>query len=172
MDHHPITVDIGDFEIKPFVKSQTAGVDGGKIGVVLEGFNLGQEFTDFLNTQDGRESSFGLGSEDSEDVPVALEHVFEKEAYAAIAYPHGIGSPFIDVFPLEEIVLEFLFADGIRSFVIKLGEHADGAGIGLLGAFPFTVELKGLDRFVIPIGHHDTSPFFIKRFAPSHEEGF
>jgi hypothetical protein len=171
MDHHPIAIDIGDFEIESFLKSQTAGVDGGKIGIVLEGFNLVQEFTDFFNTQDGRKSSFGLGSEDSEDVPVSLKDMLEKEAYAAIANPHGIGGPLIDVFPLKEIILKFLFADGIRVFTIELSEHADGAGIGLLGAFPFTIELKSLDRFVIPIGHHDTSPFFIKRFAPSHWEG-
>ena len=166
MDHHPIAVNIGDFEIESFVKSQTAGVYGGKIGIVLEGFHTSQDASDFFNAQDGRESSFGLGSEDSEDVPVALEYVFEKEAYATIAYSHGIGGPLIDVFPSEEIILKFLFADGIRSFVIKLGEHADGAGIGLLGAFPFPVELKGLDRFVIPIGHHDTSPFFIRMDLP------
>jgi hypothetical protein len=172
MDHHPVAVDIGDFEIESFVKSQTAGVDGKKISIVLEGSNLGQEITDFFNTQDGRESSFGLGSEDSEDVPVTLEYVFEKEAYAAIAYPHGIGSPLIDIFSLKEIILKFLFGDQIRILAIELGEHADRAGISLLGAFPFTVELKGLDRFVIPIGHHDTSPFYLKRFTPSHEQGF
>jgi len=121
MDHHPIAVDIGDFEIESFLKSQTAGVDGGKIGIVLEGFNLGQKFADFFNAQDGRESTFGLGSEDSEDVPVALEYFFKKEAYAAIAYPHGVGSPLIDVFPLKEIILKFLFGDQIRIFVIELG---------------------------------------------------
>jgi len=90
MDHHPITVYIGYFEIESFMESQAAGVDGGKIGIVLEGFNLGQEFTDFLNAQDSRESSFGLGSEDSKDVPVALEDMLIKKANPAIADSHGI----------------------------------------------------------------------------------
>ena len=116
--------------------------------------------------KNGRESSFGLGSEDSEDVPVSLEDVFVEEAYAAIADAHGIGRPLIDVFPLEEIVLKFLFGDQIGGFAVELGEHADGAGVGLLSAFPFAVELKGLDRFVIPICHHDTSPFSIRRDFP------
>ena len=104
-------------------------------------------------------------------MPVSLKDMLVKEAYAAIAYPHGIGCPLIDIFPLKEIVLKLLFRDLVWCFTIELNQHADGAGISLLGAFPFTVELKGLDRFVIPISHHDTSPFFIKRFTPSHEEG-
>ena len=78
MDHHPIAVDIGDFEIESFVKSQTAGIYGGKIGIVLEGFDAGQEAADLFNAQDGREPSFGLGAEDSKNVPVALEDVLEK----------------------------------------------------------------------------------------------
>ena len=90
MDHHSVAIDIGDFEIESFLKSEAAGIYGGKIGIVLESFNLGQEFTDFFNTQDGRESSFGLGSEDSENVPVALEDVFVEEANPAIADSHRI----------------------------------------------------------------------------------
>ena len=43
MDHHALTVDIGDFEMESFVKSQAAGVDGGEIDVVVEGFDVGQE---------------------------------------------------------------------------------------------------------------------------------
>ena len=78
MDHHAVAIDIGDFEIESFMKPEAAGIYGGKIGIVLEGFHLRQEFTDFLNTQDGRESSFGLGSEDSEDVPVSLKDMLVK----------------------------------------------------------------------------------------------
>jgi hypothetical protein len=91
VDHHPVAVDIGDFEMETFLKSEAAGVDGGMVGIVLEGFDVGQEAADFFNAQDGRESSFGLGAEDSKNVPVALEDVFEKEAYPAIADPHGVG---------------------------------------------------------------------------------
>jgi hypothetical protein len=37
-----------------------------------------------------------------------------------------------------------------------------------LRAFPFAVELKGLDRSVIPICLHDASPFSITRDYPFH----
>lgn len=54
MDHHALAIDIGDFEIKSFVKPQTAGVDGAKIDVVVKGFDVGQNASDFIDTQDGR----------------------------------------------------------------------------------------------------------------------
>ena len=159
-------VDIGDFEMETFVKSQSAGIDGGEIGVILEGMDLGKNTSDFFTAENGREASLGLSTEDSEDVPVSLEDVLEEEANAAIADAHGIGGPVINVFALEKIVLEFLLGDQIGGFAIELGEHADGAGVGLLSSFPFAVELKSLDRSVIPLCLHDTSPFSIVRDFP------
>jgi len=166
MDHHAGGIDIGDFEMETFVESQAAGIDGGKIGIILEGFDLGKNGSDFFTAENGRKASFGLGTEDSEDVPVSLEDVFEEEADAAIADAHGIGRPVIDVLSVEEIVLELLFGDQIGGFAVELGEHADGAGVGLLSPFPLAIELKSLDRFVIPLCLHDTSPFFKTRDYP------
>jgi len=159
MDHHAGGVDIGDFEMESFVKPEAAGVDGGKIGIVLEGFDVGKNASDFFNAENGREASFGLGSEDAEDVPVSLEDVFEEEADPTVADAHGIGGPVINVFPVEEIILKFLLSDQIRGFTVELAEHASGTGVGLLSPFSFAIELKGLDRFVIPLCLHDTSPF-------------
>ena len=171
MDHHAAGIDIGDFEVETFMESQAAGIDGGKIGVILECFDQGKNASDFFNSENGWESSLILGSEDSEDVPVSLEDVFIEEANAAIADAHGIGGPVINVFALEEIVLELLLGDEIGGFAIELGEHADGAGVGLLSPFPFAVELKSLDRSVIPLCLHDTSPFSIMRDYPFQRGG-
>jgi hypothetical protein len=171
MDHHAVAVDIGDFEIETFVKSEAAGIDGGEIGVILEGFDLGKNASDFFTAENGWESSFGLGSEDSEDMPVSLKDVFVEKANAAITDAHGIGGPVINVLSVEEIVLEFLLGDQIGGFAIELAEHANGACVGLLSAFPFAIELKSLDRFVIPLCLHDTSPFFLTRDFPYHGAG-
>ena len=108
-----------------------------------------------------------MGPEDSEDVPVTLENVFEEEADATIADAHGIGGPVIHVLSVEEVVLEFLLGDQVRGFGVELAEHAGGAGIGLLSSFSSAVELKGLDGSVIPFCLHDTSPFWIMRDFPS-----
>ena len=39
MNHHAGGIDIGDFEVETFMEPQAAGIDGGKIGVILEGFD-------------------------------------------------------------------------------------------------------------------------------------
>jgi hypothetical protein len=171
MDHHAGGIDIGDFEVETFMKSQAAGIDGGKIGVILEGFDLSKNASDFFAAENSRKASFGLGSEDSKDVPVSLEDVFVEEANAAIADAHGIGGPVINVLPVEEIVLEFLLSDQIGGFAVELAEHANGAGVGLLSPFSFAIELKGLDRSVIPLCLHDTSPFSILRDYPFQRGG-
>ena len=168
MDHHAGGIDIGDFEVETFMESQAAGIDGGEIGVILEGFDLGKNGSDFFDAENGREATFGLGTEDSEDVPVSLEDVFEEEAYAAIGDTHGIGRPVINVLAMEEVVLEFLLGDQVGGFVVELAEHANGAGVGLLSSFPLAIELKSLDRFVIPLCLHDTSPFSVTRDFPCH----
>ena len=35
--------------MESFVESQAAGVDGGEIGVVVEGFDVGQKASDFID---------------------------------------------------------------------------------------------------------------------------
>ena len=92
-------------------------------------------------------------------MPIALEDVYVEEAYPAVADPHGLGGPVIDVFSLQEIFLEFLLGDQIGGFAIELRKHAHRAGVGLLGAFPFSIELQGVDHTLIPIVHHKSSPF-------------
>jgi hypothetical protein len=168
MDHHAGGVDIGDFEVEALMESEATGIDGGKIGVILEGLDLCKNASDFFNAENGRESSLILGSEDTEDVPVSLEDVFVEETYPTIADAHGIGGPVIDVLSLKGIILEFLLSDQIGGFGVELAEHANGAGVGLLSPFSFAVELKGLDRFVIPLCLHDTSPFSVTRDFPFH----
>ena len=49
MDHHALTIDIGNFEMEAFVKTQTAGVHGGEIGVVVKGFDMGQKASNFID---------------------------------------------------------------------------------------------------------------------------
>src|SRR5262245_53740809 len=49
MDHHARAIDIGDFEMKSFVKSQATGINRGQIGVVVEGFDVGKKASSFID---------------------------------------------------------------------------------------------------------------------------
>jgi hypothetical protein len=82
-----------------------------------------------------------LGSKDSKDAPIAIEDFLVKETNSAITDTHGFGGPVIDVFALQEILLEFLLRNQIGGFAIELRKHAHRAGVGLLRAFPLPIEL-------------------------------
>jgi len=97
-------------------------------------------------------------------VPIALEDFLLEKTYPVIADAHGLGRPVIDIFALEEIVLEFLLRNQIRGFAVELRKHAHRASVSLLRAFSLSVELQGVDHALIPIVHHDSSPFKKDRF--------
>jgi len=102
---------------------------------------------------------FSLGSEDVENMPVALKDVLVEEADTAVTDAHCIGRPLAEVLAVKEVVLEFLFGNLVGTLPVELDQHAHSAGVSLLRAFPFAVELKGLDHFVVPVLHHEFSPF-------------
>jgi hypothetical protein len=113
---------------------------------------------------------FVLGAQDRKDVPIALQDIDVIKANAAVADAHGLGRPVIDVFALEEVLLELGLRNQIRGFVIELREHAHRAGIGLLGSFSFPIELQSIDHPLVPIVHKD-SPSKKDRRALSNNDG-
>jgi hypothetical protein len=159
VDHHALGVDIGYFQVLCLLEPEATGVNGTEEGIVLGSVDAGEQASDFLGAEHGREAVFGLGSEDAEDVPVPMEDVLVEEFDAAVADAHSFRRPLADVLAVEEVVLEVFFGDLIGDFASELREHANGSGVSLLGAFSFAIELKGLDHFLAPVCHHDVSPF-------------
>jgi len=100
MNHHAVAIDIGNLEIESFLESEATGVNGGEVGIVLEGFDADKQAPDFFGAKDRGKAMFILGSEDTEEVPIAVEDVLVEEAYAAIADAHGLGGPLINILPL------------------------------------------------------------------------
>ena len=47
--------------MESLVKAQAARIDSGKIGEVVEGFDVGKKGSDFFNAQNGGKASFILG---------------------------------------------------------------------------------------------------------------
>ena len=72
-----------------FVKPQAAGIDGGEIGVVVQGLTWAKmPRTPTLKTV-GRRCR--LGAQDRENVPIAGQNVDVEKANAAVADAHGLG---------------------------------------------------------------------------------
>lgn len=155
MDHQALAVDIRDFQALRLLKPQTTGVDGAEEGIIMGGADTAEQTPDLLDAEHGRQAFFMLGPQDIERVPLALQDVQEKESDPAIADPHGVRGPVIDVLAAEEVVLQFLFGNAIGGLCVEPGEHAYGPGVGFLGALAFAIELQGLERLLVPVCHHD-----------------
>ena len=91
MNHHAVTVDIGDFEMEPFLKPEAAGINRSQESMVLGSLHASQQASHLFDAEHCGQSPLILGSQDAEDVPVTLEDVLKEEADAAIAVPHDIG---------------------------------------------------------------------------------
>ena len=139
VDHHALAVDVADLKIEAFLKPESAGVDGEQECVVVKGGHGAEDSADFVLAEDGGQAVLFLGLDDVEGVPVAHEDVPVEEADAAIADAHGLGGPLGDVLSMDEVILKLVLGDVIGGFAIKLDEHAQGAHIGLLGAFSLAV---------------------------------
>jgi hypothetical protein len=96
---------------------------------------------------------FVLSAQDRENVPIAHQDVDIEKANTAVADAHGFGRPVVDVFSVQEIVLEFGFGDQIRGFAIELGEHTNRASVSFLGGFSFPVQLQSSEHLLIPVIH-------------------
>jgi hypothetical protein len=91
-------------------------------------------------------------------VPVALEDVLREKADATVADTHGGWGEAVDVFPVQEVVLQLLFGEQVRRFAIELRQQADFPDIGLLGALTLAAELKRSNHALTQWGH-EVSPF-------------
>jgi len=76
-----------------------------------------------------------------------------EKTNTAVTDTHGLGRPAVDVFAMEEVLLELGFGDEIGRFLVKLRKHTDRAGVGFLGGFSFPIELQDGDHPWIPIVH-------------------
>jgi len=91
-------------------------------------------------------------------VPVALEDVLIEKADAAVADTHGRGGEAVDIFPVQEVVLEFLFRDAVGGFVVELSQQTDFPDIGCLSPFALATELESRNHVLTQWGH-EMSPF-------------
>jgi hypothetical protein len=80
MDHHPLTVDIGDLPVQRFLKAQATGIDGAEEGVVRGGADTTRELADLLAAEHCGQVLFSLSAQDIEEMPIALEDMDEEKA--------------------------------------------------------------------------------------------
>jgi hypothetical protein len=158
MDLQALTIDVRDLQAEGCMEPQAQALDDGKVDLGVQGGGGREEPADLCHTEDGREAVGGLRAQERQRGPVTLEHVLRKEADAAGAEAHRSRGEAINVFPVQEVVLQFLCRDAVGGLVGELSQQADFADIGLLGTFAFAAELQRGDHVLTQRGH-EISPF-------------
>jgi hypothetical protein len=158
MDLEALTVEVRNLQGEGFMEPESQAIDGGEVDLIMQGCGRLEETPDFLDTENGGKAVLGLGPNKRQSVPIAMENVLIEEPDAAVANAHGSRGEPIDVFAVQEVVLEFGFGDQVWGFAVELGEQSDLTDISLLGTFALTTELQGGNHLLTQRGH-ESSPF-------------
>jgi hypothetical protein len=153
MDLEALTIDVRDLRGESRMEPEAQAIDGGQVDLVVQGGGYLQEPLDLLHTEDGGEPVGGLRTQECKDVPVAREDVLIEKADATGADTHGRGGEAVDIFPVQEVVLDFLFRDAVGRCVIALREQADVPDRGLLGPCALATELESRNHVLTQWGH-------------------
>src|SRR5712691_3009164 len=113
VDHESLAVDVRHLEKEAFVQSESQARDGGKVNTVVQGCGHTEQATHCLHTEDSWKPVFGLRSNEVEELPIALQNVEVEEADAAVADAHGGWRELIDVFAMQNVLLELGFGDEV-----------------------------------------------------------
>ena len=100
----------------------------------------------------------GLRPNQRQSVPIPLEDVLIEEADATVADAHGSWGEAIDVFAVQEGVLECWFGEQVRRFARELSQQASLTDISLLSPFSLTTALQCSNHVLTQRGH-EMSPF-------------
>ncbi len=113
MDLQALTIDVGDLEEEGFMEPEAQAIDRGAVDLVVERGGGRQESPHFLHTEDSGEVVGGLRAQERQRGPVACEDVVIEEANTTVADAHGGWGEAVDVFAVQEVVLQLLFRDAV-----------------------------------------------------------
>jgi hypothetical protein len=142
VDHHPGAVDVADLEVEALAESEAERVDGPEVGAVVGRADGGDEPSDLLDGEDIGEAFLPGDAEAFEGGPVSRCGVRIEELDAAVSDAEGSGGEVAVVLEVEEVVADLLFGESVGRSVEVIGEHPDGAEVGVLSALAQAGELE------------------------------
>jgi hypothetical protein len=114
MDLEALSVDVRALQGEGCMEPEAQARDRGEGDLVVERGGGRQESPDCLHTEHSGKLVCGVRAPECEGVPVTLEDVLREEAKATGADAHGRWGKTVDVFPVQEVVLQFLCREAVR----------------------------------------------------------
>ena len=170
-----LAVNSGALQEEGFVKPESQTRDRGAGDLVLQGGSRLEEASDFVKTEDSGEMVRGLRAPEGPRSPVACEDVLREEANSTVADTHGRGGEAINIFAVQEGVLQLLFGDTVGGCVVELSQETDFADVGCLSPFARAADVERRNHVLTQRGH-ELSPFVrhvvgVRRKTSETDEG-
>src|SRR5262249_45556089 len=140
-------------EEEGFREPEAQAINGGEVGLMVEGGGRLQESLHLLHTADGREPVGGWCTQERERGPIALEDMLREEADATRAEAHGRGGQAIDVFAVQAIALQCLCGEAVGGCAVELGQQADFSDRGCLRPCALAAEVESRDHVLTQWAH-------------------
>lgn len=148
MHHLARPIDVFDLQGDAFQQTQSAGIDGRQADAVTHGMHALQDLLDFLPAQNHRQFRTPGRTDKFKRVPFPFECMLEEELDAAQRQSVRTAGNAFDVYQVQEVLTQFLFADQVGGFVIIRRQLAHCLHIGLLRPLGQTAQLQVFDHFL------------------------
>jgi hypothetical protein len=120
--------------VPPLGESEAEGIDGPEIGAVVGRADGGDEASDLVRGEDVGEAFLPGDAEALECGPVSECGVRIEELNTAVSDAEGSGGEVAVVLEVEEVLADLRLGEAIGRGAEVVGEHADGAEVGVLSA--------------------------------------
>jgi len=157
LDLHALAIDVRVLKGERFVQPESQAIDGGEVDLVVQGCGGLEKTPDFFSAEDSGETVFSLSPNQRQRVPIALKDMMIEAADATVADAHGSWGKAVDVFAVQEVVLEFRFGDHVGRFAVELRQQADLTDIGFLRTLALATALQCGNHVLTQWGHELSS---------------
>jgi hypothetical protein len=147
-----LPIEVRDLQGESLMEPEAQARDGGKGDLVVPGGGRLPEPLDLLHPEDGGETVGGWRTPECQEVPGALEDVRRAKADATGAETHGRGGEAVDLFPVQEVVLECLCREAVGGCVGELSPQTDCPDRGGRSPFALATELESRDHVLTQWG--------------------
>ncbi len=146
VDHQARAIDICNAKMSPFLKPQTAGIDGRETDAVTLKPDEAENLENFIMAEDDGKPLLTRRANQVESGQVSVENLLEEELDAAQGNGRRRAGEFLDILEKEKVLSELFLGDQIWGFVKVLRQLTHGPDVSFLSTFREAPELETLDH--------------------------
>jgi hypothetical protein len=130
--HHPLTIDVGDVEVRAFEQPQPARVDHCQTHAVDRNPHQREDTSHLVPTQHHRQLVRAGRAHEPKRRPLSTQGLFEEEPDATQGDRRRGAGHLLLIRQVQEVLAQLLLGQATRRGVEMVGELANGSDVALL----------------------------------------